>query len=294
MLDANSINSRLSAKINLSSEEKEAIQANPGMFTYEDAAVQERLDDNKNIVQGLGNDFKQITNTKLLGHLVLIFLIVSLALIDTGLTRYPYDTEKIANLNIINNVDPSATGTLLEMNTDNSKTSINELSGLTQTQISSLIFNNKTVFKSVHLNESKNAYWIALKNNEVILLNNNNDNDDQQSNFNNQKEMIVFISSHGKIFSKTSDIIFEPKGVLIDHTLKNIYQPVFKEFPLGALLYKIGANDLWKPYLENCTKLIAHNNEIVELMINLKVSDDQNLNGSYSIRITTDQSVTNQ
>ncbi len=103
-----------------------------------------------------------------------------------------------------------------------------------------------------------------------------------------RKDMVVCILSDGMISTSNCDLAFNPEGIA-DNSLIASCEPFIKKFHLGALLFRFGQHDTWKPYIASQTKIIAEKDGILEFMINLKLPTKNIVRGSYIVGVSTSE-----
>lgn len=103
-----------------------------------------------------------------------------------------------------------------------------------------------------------------------------------------KKGMVLYISSNGSISTINNNMEYKPGG-LADIPINSPDEPLIGEYHLGALLFRIGEEDHWKPYSASQPKIVAEKDGRLEFMINFKASCANFIKGNYAVGVSTNQ-----
>lgn len=141
--------------------------------------------------------------------------------------------------------------------------------------------NSKETTKSQTLTESKTQIDEYKK--QLVLLN-AKVSGYQETKVLIKKDMILYISSHGSVSSSSCNIEFTAEGTNTAQIENIACEALIKQYKKGALLFKIGDHDIWRPYSATQTKIIAEKDGILEFTINLKSTDI--ITGDYDVNVS--------
>jgi hypothetical protein len=103
-----------------------------------------------------------------------------------------------------------------------------------------------------------------------------------------EKDKILFLSCHGTISSPDCNLTFGPEGLNIIPESSDCGR-LIKNYPLGALLFRMNDQDDWKMYSNSQMRIIAEKDGILEFTINYKVQKKNTLSGKFAVSVFTNQ-----
>jgi len=103
-----------------------------------------------------------------------------------------------------------------------------------------------------------------------------------------EKDKILFLSCHGTISSPDCNLTFGPEGLNIIPESSDCGQ-LIKNYPLGALLFRLNDQEDWKIYSNSQMRIIAEKDGILEFTINYKVQKKNTLSGKFAVSVFTNQ-----
>lgn len=97
-----------------------------------------------------------------------------------------------------------------------------------------------------------------------------------------EKDRVVFISCHGTVSSSDCDLTFGPAGV--NSIPENAdCERLIKNYPLGALLFRLNDQEEWKLYSSPDYGIKAEKDGILEFTINYKLRNVNSLSGKFLV-----------
>lgn len=105
-----------------------------------------------------------------------------------------------------------------------------------------------------------------------------------------EKGDVIYLTAHGVLTSE-GGIDIQPEGIHEKNLLSTGKRPehINENYPLGALLFRFGNKDKWKPYLNSSPNTIAEKSGSLEFMVNLKNNHPEKFSGTYQIEVFTSQ-----
>lgn len=103
-----------------------------------------------------------------------------------------------------------------------------------------------------------------------------------------EKDKILFLSCHGTISSPDCNLTFGPEGLNIIPESSDCGR-LIKNYPLGALLFRLNDQEDWKIYSTSQTRIVAEKDGILEFTINYKVQKKNTLSGKFAVSVFTNQ-----
>lgn len=140
----------------------------------------------------------------------------------------------------------------------------------------------------INIVNNKNGIIANNKTQRTIILTITDLSIHHKSNVSIKKGSIVYLASHGAI-ANSSGLVFKPEGLETSASLPEnaTFERLLNQYPVGALLFRLGEKDEWKAYSSALSKFIAQTDGLLEFTINLKTPDTNKLSGNFYVEVMT-------